>query len=673
MDHLRVARDVLAYVGGAENINAAAHCATRLRLVLDDMERVDRAAFDRDPVIKGTFIAGGMFQIIVGPGDVDRVFDAMVTTGGVKEVSKEKVKQEAARSGNPLSRFIKTIADVFVPILPALIAGGLMMAIDNVLTAEGLFGGQNAPALTERWAWLADYADLINLISSAAFAFLPVLIGFSAAKRFGGNAYLGAAMGAAMVSSSLTSSYTAIQAQTAGTIGIWRLFGLTIDKIGYQAMVIPVLCVAWVLAAIEKRLHKRLSGTTDFLLTPLITMLATGFLTFVVVGPVTRVLSNGVTNGLAWTYNALGPIGGALFGLAYSPIVVTGLHQSFPAVEIPLIEGIKAGGAGSFIFPIASMANVAQGAAALAVFFKTADARMRGLAGAGGASALFGITEPAIFGVNLRLRWPFFIGMAAAGVGGAGVALLDVRSQALGAAGLVGLVSIVPTSIPRYLALEGLVFILAFVGVFAYATARSRSLTDDVDDAGTAVSKADAQLDSGTTSAVEFPRNAGADLSVTAPIHGTAIALSEVGDRTFASGVLGPGAAIDPVEGPVVSPVDGEVLVAFPTGHAYGLRSASGIELLIHVGMDTVELDGRYFTPRVAAGKRIHRGQVLVEVDWAAVTRAGYRTTTPVVVSNAASFAGIVDEHVGRIVERGDALYTVEAIEPVAARPPASA
>ena len=673
MDHLRVARDVLAYVGGAENINAAAHCATRLRLVLDDMERVDRAAFDRDPVIKGTFIAGGMFQIIVGPGDVDRVFDAMVTTGGVKEVSKEKVKQEAARSGNPLSRFIKTIADVFVPILPALIAGGLMMAIDNVLTAEGLFGGQNAPALTERWAWLADYADLINLISSAAFAFLPVLIGFSAAKRFGGNAYLGAAMGAAMVSSSLTSSYTAIQAQTAGTIGIWRLFGLTIDKIGYQAMVIPVLCVAWVLAAIEKRLHKRLSGTTDFLLTPLITILATGFLTFVVVGPVTRVLSNGVTNGLAWTYNALGPIGGALFGLAYSPIVVTGLHQSFPAVEIPLIEGIKAGGAGSFIFPIASMANVAQGAAALAVFFKTADARMRGLAGAGGASALFGITEPAIFGVNLRLRWPFFIGMAAAGVGGAGVALLDVRSQALGAAGLVGLVSIVPTSIPRYLALEGLVFILAFVGVFAYATARSRSLTDDVDDAGTAVSKADAQLDSGTTSAVEFPRNAGADLSVTAPIHGTAISLSEVGDRTFASGVLGPGAAIDPVEGPVVSPVDGEVLVAFPTGHAYGLRSASGIELLIHVGMDTVELDGKYFTPRVAAGKRVHRGQVLVEVDWAAVTRAGYRTTTPVVVSNAASFAGIVDEHVGRIVERGDALYTVEAIEPVAARPPASA
>ena len=658
MDHLRVARDVLAYVGGAENINAAAHCATRLRLVLDDMERVDRAAFDRDPVIKGTFIAGGMFQIIVGPGDVDRVFDAMVTTGGVKEVSKEKVKQEAARSGNPLSRFIKTIADVFVPILPALIAGGLMMAIDNVLTAEGLFGGQNAPALTERWAWLADYADLINLISSAAFAFLPVLIGFSAAKRFGGNAYLGAAMGAAMVSSSLTSSYTAIQAQTAGTIGIWRLFGLTIDKIGYQAMVIPVLCVAWVLAAIEKRLHKRLSGTTDFLLTPLITMLATGFLTFVVVGPVTRVLSNGVTNGLAWTYNALGPIGGALFGLAYSPIVVTGLHQSFPAVEIPLIEGIKAGGAGSFIFPIASMANVAQGAAALAVFFKTADARMRGLAGAGGASALFGITEPAIFGVNLRLRWPFFIGIGVASLGGAAVALLHIHSQALGAAGFMGFASIVPKDIPKYLFLEATVFILAFSAAFAYGSTRGRASLASAAD-GENESTLETEVPAGRV-AVELPKGANEDFVITSPVQGRAVTLSEVKDQTFSSGMLGPGGAIAPTEGPVVSPIDGEVLVAFPTGHAYGLRSASGVELLIHVGMDTIELGGKYFRPRVKAGETIRRGQVLVDVDWIEVAKAGYETMTPIVVSNAAAFISVSEMLTGD-VERGDALYSVES------------
>ena len=667
MDHLRVARDVLAYVGGAENINAAAHCATRLRLVLDDMERVDRAAFDRDPVIKGTFIAGGMFQIIVGPGDVDRVFDAMVTTGGVKEVSKEKVKQEAARSGNPLSRFIKTIADVFVPILPALIAGGLMMAIDNVLTAEGLFGGQNAPALTERWAWLADYADLINLISSAAFAFLPVLIGFSAAKRFGGNAYLGAAMGAAMVSSSLTSSYTAIQAQTAGTIGIWRLFGLTIDKIGYQAMVIPVLCVAWVLAAIEKRLHKRLSGTTDFLLTPLITMLATGFLTFVVVGPVTRVLSNGVTNGLAWTYNALGPIGGALFGLAYSPIVVTGLHQSFPAVEIPLIEGIKAGGAGSFIFPIASMANVAQGAVAIAVFFRARDAKMKGLAGAGGVSALLGITEPAIFGVNLRLRWPFFIGMGSAAIGAALVAVFNVRSQALGAAGFVGFVSMVPKHIPAYLALEVLVAAIAFSGAYFYSrTAKgAASLADgDVEDEAALEAEAEAAHEHTAEDApheavkAELPAEAAEDYSVTSPIEGRVVPLSEVEDAVFSQGLLGPGLAVVPSTGPVVSPVDGEVIVAFPSGHAYGIRAASGVEILIHVGMDTVQLDGKHFSPKVHQGDVIRRGTPLVEVDWDAVKKAGYQIVTPIVVSNGDKFSGI-SEAGTRDASRGDALFSV--------------
>lgn len=658
MDHARVAKDVTEYVGGAENINAAAHCATRLRLVLNDMDKVNQKALDKDPDIKGTFIAGGMYQVIVGPGDVDVVFDNMIKSGGVKEVSKDEAKQEAAKSGNPVSRFIKVIADIFVPILPALIAGGLMMAINNVLTAEGLFGGEGAPSLVTRWSWLADYADLINLISSAAFAFLPVLVGFSATKRFGGNVYLGAAMGAAMVSTSLTSAYDITTARDAGTIESWSLFGLHVDKIGYQAMVIPVLAVAWILSTVEKQLHKRLSGTTDFLVTPLVTMLVTGFLTFVVVGPLTRILSDGITDGLAWTYNTLGPLGGALFGLVYSPIVVTGLHQSFPAVEIPLITNIAETG-GSFIFPIASMANIAQGAVALAVFFKTRDAKMKGLAGAGGASALFGITEPAIFGVNLRLRWPFFIGMGVAALGGAGVALLDVRSQALGAAGFVGLVSIVPADIPKYLILEVLVFILAFVAAFAYANTRGRaSLAGDAGEEDEDELAAEAIEEHAEIAPVVIPEEAATDFTIASPIQGRAIPLSEVEDQTFASGMLGPGAAIVPSEGPVVSPVDGEVLVAFPTGHAYGLRSASGVELLIHVGMDTVQLDGKHFTPKVKAGDKVRRGQPLVEVDWAAVGEAGYQTVTPVVVSNATAYTGLSDATTGA-VSRGDELFAV--------------
>ncbi|WP_172120040.1 sucrose-specific PTS transporter subunit IIBC [Actinomyces faecalis] len=663
MDHARVAAAVIAYVGGADNISAAAHCATRLRLVLADMDKVDQKALDADPDLKGTFVAGGMYQIIVGPGDVDLVFKEMIATGKVREVSKDEAKQEAAQSGNLFTRFIKMIADIFVPILPALIAGGLMMAINNVLTAQGLFGDQ---ALVERWTWLTDYADLINMVSSAAFAFLPVLVGFSATKRFGGNVYLGAAMGAAMVSTSLTNAYSIAQAQAEGSIEVWHLFGLTVDKIGYQAMVIPVLCVAWILSTIEKWLHKRLSGTADFLLTPLITILVTGFLTFVIVGPVTRELSDAITYGLDWVYNALGPVGGFLFGLVYSPIVVTGLHQSFPAVEIPLLP--QNGGVGDFIFPIASMANVAQGAVALAVFFRTREAKMKGLAGAGGVSAVFGITEPAIFGVNLRLRWPFFIGMGAAAVGSAGVALFNVRGAALGAAGFVGFVSIKTEDIPVYLALEALTFVLAFGAAFVYASTRGKASLAGGDDAADQVPSAPADA---PAQEPHLPEGADRDLTVTSPLRGTAVALSEVKDQTFASGMLGPGLAVEPAGGPVVSPVDGEVIVAFPTGHAYGLRSASGIELLIHVGMDTVELGGRHFSPQVAAGQTVRRGQTLVEVDWQALRDEGYETVTPIVLSNATAFEGLSDPlcEDGRHHEVSvtDRLFAVVAPETVAA------
>mgnify|MGYP000978586108 FL=1 len=666
MDHSRVAKDILTYVGGPGNIDAAAHCATRLRLVLNDVRRVDQKALDKDPDLKGTFTAGDMFQIIVGPGDVDFVFSEMVAKGDVKEVSKDEAREAGAKKGNPASILIKTIADIFVPILPALIAGGMMMALNNVLTAEGLFGSQS---LVQRWPRLGDYANLINMISSGAFAFLPILVGYSSAKRFGGNVYLGAAMGAAMVSTSLLpassmSDETArvnfwnYQATISNAADHWTLFGMHIDKIGYQSMVIPVLCVTWILSVIEKWLHKRLSGTTDFLLTPLTTLLLTGFLAFVVIGPITREMSNWITDGLAWTYNTLGAIGGAFLGMTYSPIVVTGLHQSFPAVELPLIAEMNNGGSGSFIFPIASMANVAQGAAALAVSFKTRDAKMKALAGAGGASAVVGITEPAIFGVNLRLRWPFFIGIGVASLGGAAVALLHIHSQALGAAGFMGFASIVPQDIPKYLFLEATVFVLAFSAAFAYGSTRGRASLASAAD-GENESTLETEVPAGRV-AVELPKGANEDFVITSPVQGRAVTLSEVKDQTFSSGMLGPGGAIAPTEGPVVSPIDGEVLVAFPTGHAYGLRSASGVELLIHVGMDTIELGGKYFRPRVKAGETIRRGQVLVDVDWIEVAKAGYETMTPIVVSNAAAFISVSEMLTGD-VERGDALYSVES------------
>ena len=587
MDHAKVAGEVVEAVGGASNISAAAHCATRLRLVIADESKINQQALDDNEDLKGTFAAGGMFQIIVGPGDVDQVYANMVANHGVREVSKDEAKEEAEKGGNLFSRFIKMIADIFVPILPALVAGGLMMAINNVMTAEGLFGEQS---LTTMYPAIADYAALINMVSSAAFASLPVLVGFSAAKRFGGNVYLGAAIGAAMVSSDLLNAWnTGAALAGEAKVEYWHIFGMDVAKIGYQAQVIPTLAVTYVMCLIEKNLHKVLKGTADFLLTPLITMLVTGFLAFTIIGPVTRVAAEYLTWGINWTYSTLGVFGGLLFGLVYSPIVVTGLHQSFPAIEIPLLP--VNGGVGDFIFPVASMANVAQGAAALAIFFKTKDAKLKGLAGAGGASAVFGITEPAIFGVNLRLRWPFFCAMAAAAIGSAGVALLNVRGQALGAAGFVGFVSIMPKSIPAYLALEVLVFVLSF-------------------------------------------------------------------GFTFAKGMLGPGIGIEPADGLVVAPFDGTVTVAFPTGHAYGLKSASGVQVLIHVGMDTVKLDGKGFTPRVAKGDVVRRGDVLAEVDLDVIREAGYETITPVVVTNKKKLGAVTPVASGEI-QRGDALLDV--------------
>ena len=662
MDHAKVAGEVVEAVGGASNISAAAHCATRLRLVIADESKINQQALDDNEDLKGTFAAGGMFQIIVGPGDVDQVYANMVANHGVREVSKDEAKEEAEKGGNLFSRFIKMIADIFVPILPALVAGGLMMAINNVMTAEGLFG---AKSLTQMYPGIADYAALINMVSSAAFASLPVLVGFSAAKRFGGNVYLGAAIGAAMVSTDLLNAWnTGAALAGEAQVSYWHIFGMDVAKIGYQAQVIPTLAVTYVMCLIEKSLHKVLKGTADFLLTPLITMLVTGFLAFTIIGPVTRVAAEYLTWGINWTYSTLGVFGGLLFGLVYSPIVVTGLHQSFPAIEIPLLP--VNGGVGDFIFPVASMANVAQGAAALAVFFKTRDAKLKGLAGAGGASAVFGITEPAIFGVNLRLRWPFFCAMAAAAIGSAGVALLNVRGQALGAAGFVGFVSIMPKSIPAYLALEVLVFVLSFGFTFAYAMTRGKA-----DMEGRAPAKKEAVVAAAVAAPAggaapaaapapvpSFSDEAKADLSVSSPLAGTVVPLEQVKDESFAKGMLGPGIGIEPADGLVVAPFDGKVTVAFPTGHAYGLKSASGVQVLIHIGMDTVKLDGKGFTPRVAKGDIVRRGDVLAEVDLDVIRAAGYETITPVVVTNKKKLGPVTPVASGEI-QRGDALLDV--------------
>lgn len=630
MDHKSVAERVLQDVGGVDNIRAAAHCATRLRLVLKNQDSVDQSAIDNDEDLKGSFLNAGQFQIIVGPGDVNEVFKHMVALGA-PEVSKDDLKSIAANQGNIFSRFIKTIADIFIPLIPVLVGGGMLMALDNVLRAKNIFGPQ--PLIEMYPAW-EGFADIVNLLSAAPFAFLPVLVGYSATKVFGGNPYLGLTMGAAMVSPALMNGYkvAASLAHTEGTdpMKYWDLFGLQVQQAGYQGTVLPILLVSFILANIEKFFHKILKGTIDFIFTPTLTLLITGFVTFLLVGPPMFQLGTWLGEGVNWLYTAAGPIGGLIFGVLYAPIVITGLHQSFPPIETSLWAS-----GGSFIFVIASISNVAQGAAAAGVALTTKNKKIKGVASASAPSAFLGITEPALFGVNLVLRWPFYIAIASAGIGGALSAILGVKASALGAAGYLGIPSVNPQAGAGWL---GFIVCLLMTTALAFAAsyfwglkvARGEASSPDAEPATAGETKAEV-----TAAAPKTPEVEGEKAELAAHLSGTVVPLAEVSDQSFASGALGSGNAIEPTQGTLVAPADGKITVAFPTGHAYGMRTEDGLDLLMHIGFDTVELDGKHFTPKVAKGDVVKRGDVLAEFDIDAIKKAGYPVTTPLVVTNA--------------------------------------
>lgn len=460
MNYQEIAKEILASIGDKENISAAAHCSTRLRLVLEDESKVDQQALDQMDAVKGTFSTGGQFQIILGAGIVNEVYKELTRLTGISEMSTSDVKSASSKKLNPIQRFVKMLSDIFVPIIPAIVAGGLLMGINNVLTAQDLF--IDGKSLVEANPGLADLAALINTFANAAFVFLPILIGFSATKRFGGNPYLGAALGMLMVHPDLLNGYSYGAASLSGDIPVWKIFGFEIEKVGYQGTVLPVLVASFILAKLETYIRKVTPSALDNLLTPLLSIFITGILTFTLVGPLTRSAGNLLTDGLVWLYDSTGFIGGAIFGLIYAPIVITGMHHSFIAVETQLLADIAKTG-GSFIFPVAAMSNIAQGAATLAVLLLTRDQKVKGVASAAGISALLGITEPAMFGVNLKLRYPFIGAIIGSAAGSLFISLLKVKAIALGAAGLPGIISIKPGFIVAYIISMAVAFAVAFV------------------------------------------------------------------------------------------------------------------------------------------------------------------------------------------------------------------
>lgn len=615
MNYAEIASQVIENVGGKSNIKSVQHCATRLRLQLKNNDLRNEDAVSDIEGVKGVFLTQSQFQIIFGSGLVNLVCDEVQKQLGMAAEVPENDEPEE-KKGNILQRLVKLLSDIFVPIIPAIVAGGLLMGLNNILTS-GMFDGKSIIDLYPQWKGLAS---AINTFSNAPFTFLPVLIGFSATKKFGGNPYLGAAMGMIMVHPDLLNAYSIGIAEAP----VWDIFGFEIQAIGYQGTVLPVLAVSFILATIEKKLHKVTPTWLDNLTTPLISILITSFLTFIFVGPVLREAGNLLADGITWMYNTLGFVGGGLFGLAYAPICLTGMHHSFIAIETQLIAA-KAVTGGSFIFTTASMNNVAQGAAVLAVLFLTKNEKMKSICSASGVSALLGITEPAMFGVTLKLKYPFYAAIIGSAVGSAYCAATKVLAQAMGAAGVPGIISMLPKDYVNFiigLALSIIVSIVLTVVFWKKFKIEGEEVPQTKQAEDVKIEKQDEKAISG-------------EISLNSPMKGEVLPITESKDVAFASKAMGDGVAIQPEDGIVYAPADGIVSAVFPTKHAIGMTLDSGIELLIHAGIDTVKMEGKGFETFVETGDRVKTKDKLLAFDMNLVVEHGYETQTMMIVADA--------------------------------------
>ncbi len=621
MDYRKSAQEVIKHIGGKENIMSAAHCATRLRLVIADNSKMDAAAIENVDGVKGVFEASGQIQIIFGTGTVNKVYDEFIDIAGIAGGTKEDVKQAAAAKQNVFKRAVRTLGDIFVPIIPAIVASGLLM---------GLLEG-----LCNVWPQMAESGTytIIHLFSNAAFVYLPILIAVSAAKVFGGNQFLGAVIGMIMIHSDLINAWSVSGMDKADipTASAW--FGLyDINLVGYQGHVIPVVIAVWLMSVIEKKLHKIVPEIIDLFVTPLVTVLVTGYVTLTIIGPFFSTLENYVLAGAQHLIALPFGIGAAICGAFYAPTVVAGLHHMYNAIEIGLISQT---GWNTWM-PIATAANVAQGAAALAVAVKTKNDKTKSMALPASLSAFLGITEPAIFGVNVRFMRPFAAGCIGGAAGALVAGIFGIGATAYGITGIFGF--LITTHYTVQYAIEmivaaGVAFAISWTLYKDPETAPKTKMNEAV--------RAEEFL-------VENEPKAEPD-TVYSPLSGNAIALENVNDPTFASGALGKGFAVVPSEGKVYAPFDGTLDLLYDTKHALGMTSSDGIELLVHVGLNTVELDGKYYTAHAKSGDTIKKGQLLLEFDISKIKEAGYDITTPVIVTNADNYKEVAVVKNGRV------------------------
>ncbi|MDG4657769.1 PTS system trehalose-specific EIIBC component [Ectobacillus antri] len=461
----QAAEQIVKAVGGKENIVAATHCVTRLRFALADEEKVDKEALESIDLVKGFFSTNGQFQVVIGQGTVDKVYNEMVELTGIGRASKQEIKDAAAEKLNPLQRAIKTLADIFIPILPAIVTAGLLMGINNVLTGPGIFFEKKA--LVDVYTGWKDFASIINLIANTAFVFLPGLIGWSAVTRFGGNPLLGIVLGLMLVHPDLLNAWGYGSAKE---IPKWDLFGLEVQKVGYQGQVLPVLLASFVLAKIEIFLKKRIPDALQLLLVAPIALLVTGFVSFIAIGPITFAIGNVITDGVVGIFEAAPIIGGLLYGALYAPLVITGMHHTFLAVDLQLIGSTG----GTFLWPMLALSNIAQGTAALAMMFVLKDEKLKGLSATSAVSAYLGITEPAMFGVNLRFRYAFISAVIGSAIAGMFITLNGVKATSIGVGGLPGFLSIFPDKWAPFFIGMVIVLIVPFVLTLLFGKLRNK-------------------------------------------------------------------------------------------------------------------------------------------------------------------------------------------------------
>ena len=635
------AKDLLAAIGGKENVTAVTHCATRMRFVLGDDKKADVKTIEAIPAVKGTFTNAGQFQVIIG-NDVPIFYNDFTAVSGIEGVSKEAAKSAAKSNQNPVQRVMTTLAEIFTPIIPALIVGGLLLGLQNVLGSIQFsnLGGKTIVEVSKFWEGVNE---IVSVISGAIFGFLPVGITWSVSRKMGTSQIIGIVLGICLVHPSLLSAYEYAAHKAAGDI---PHFILGFEKVGYQGQVIPALLAGLTLAYLEIFWRKYIPEVISMIFVPLLSLVPAVILSYAVLGPIgwwlggliSGVVLAGLTGPVKWLF-------GAIFGAIYAPFVITGLHHMTNAIDLELVR--TAGGTG--LWPMIALSNIAQGSAVFAYYFiKRHDEREAQISLPATISAYLGVTEPALFGVNVKYVYPLVAGMSASALSGLLSAVFGVQANSIGIGGLPAILSIKP----QYWAIFAIIMIVdivvAMVLTFLFHKTGFLTKTEEDGHAQEALKEASEGLVQPTV-LVE-------SAEVVSPLAGQVKPLSQATDPVFSSGVMGQGVVIEPSQGELVSPVNGTVTVLFPTKHAVGIVSEEGVEMLMHIGMDTVSLDGQGFEAHVVQGDKVVVGQQLISFDMDVIKEAGLVTETPVIVTNQDDFQADVEGDLPRDIKRGDVL-----------------